>query len=159
MTTTWQVVHLHSLLNGRSKNNWRWELVKEGGERYWALVQDDETGEVQGCDVYATGTQLSFAARVFAMVTPEVLLDVSRRALMVQGALERLAFLEVLAQRLLNRAYKKKRVEEYADLRLAVSEIVVLRQLLKASVPLPLAEVEAMERDALAAVSRPPPAD
>ncbi len=153
----WQLPHLYALLQSQGASEWRWQSEEDrvDGSRCWALVQRSAAGDLQDCGVYALGDQLTLQARVFAMVTPAVLLDVSERALCVEDARERLQHLETVIRRLLRRAYQRQDKASYADVRLALREFAVLSKLLAASRPPPLHELEGWEREVLDA-SEPP---
>jgi hypothetical protein len=153
----WQLPHLYALLQSQDAGDWQWQSAEDraDGTRCWVLVQKTAEGDLRDCGVYALGDQLTLQARVLAMVTPAVLLDVSERALRVEDARERLQHLESVIRRCLSRAYHRQDKANYADFRWALSESVVVSKLLAASRPPPLQELEVWEREALDA-SEPP---
>ena len=150
----WQLPHLYALLLSQGGGRWRWVLQDAEPEPVWALLLEQESSATP-CGIYAVGEVLTLPARVFAMVTPDVLRAVSQQAVLVEEALERMQRLEWLLQRLQNRAYKLHRRDEYLDIRQARVESQLAQRLLRASEP-PLAhEVEQWRREIDAEMSSP----
>ena len=151
--------HLYALMLGKSTKPWRWQLVETAAEDVpvRALAQDDEAGGRSLCGVFAVGQTLSLQARVIEQVSPVLLAEVSERALLVQDAKERIEPLMQLAQRLTQRAYQHKRLDEYKDLQRLRASLAVVQQLLEATAVPGLEELVEMERAAMTEAKRSQP--
>lgn len=146
---TWP--HLYALLMARGVSDWHWQLVESepGQAPVRALVQDDGRGGTNVCGVFAIGETLSIHARAIAQVSPWVLKEFSERTVLIDDVKERVEYLEQLAKRLRNRAYKSQRSDEYQDLLELRATLVVLLKLLACTSAPPVDELKAWENDAL----------
>ena len=123
-----QETRLHQL-GPRNFTPWRWVLVADADGAMRALVQDG----APATNIYAIGAVLSSQARLIAELGPPVLADLESAQALALDATEGLEFATLILERHLQRAYRLKHHEHYADLRLLVKNVAAVLSALQQS--------------------------